>query len=146
MYKINNCNMYDRESMKLAGERISLNQNKKLWANKINFQSENNISRICLDTLLKSLINQLKNGKLDIKFERFTVGKFDEIKKHCVMSIKKRGKRETLERIERPNSEKYRTLGEKEKLGVPGNIGSGHNQTSGHKQIKHLCNRNLMKV
>ena len=42
----------------------------------------------------------------------------------------KKGKSETTEGIELTNQEGIRTLGEKEKLQIPRNIGSGHPQTN----------------
>ena len=53
----------------------------------------------------------------------------------CAMLIMERGKREMMQRLELPNKESLRILGEKEKLQELGNIGNGHHDT----------NRNLKK-
>ena len=57
------------------------------------------------------------------------------IEKYGMLTMK-RGKRQITERIELPNQERIRTVGERENYKQSGILGSGHHQTSGDERKK----------
>ena len=78
---------------------------------------------------LETLIQTIRIYSQDIGME-FRMEK-------CALFIMKSEKGEATKGIKQPTQERIRTLGEKGKLQVLGNIGSGHNQTSRNERKKN---------
>ena len=72
--------------MKWAEEKKPLRAKLKAANQDEDFRSEMSISRICLETLLKSLINQLKKLLMDIKLGQFTREELDSVLKKKIES------------------------------------------------------------